>query len=67
MLRHRIWTARLTVLFALACCAADVRAQLAARQATDWISTLESPQRIAGQKVDLPSKHLSTKVELAPP
>jgi ubiquinone/menaquinone biosynthesis C-methylase UbiE len=36
----------------LACCAADVRAQLAARQATDWISTLESPQRIAGQKVD---------------
>jgi ubiquinone/menaquinone biosynthesis C-methylase UbiE len=43
---------RLTVLFALACCATDVRAQLAARQATDWISTLESPQRIAGQKVD---------------
>jgi cyclopropane fatty-acyl-phospholipid synthase-like methyltransferase len=36
----------------LACCATDVRAQLAARQATDWISTLESPQRIAGQKVD---------------
>ena len=52
MLRHRIWTARLTVLFALAYCASDVRAQLAARQATDWISTLESPQRIAGQKVD---------------
>jgi len=52
MLRHRIWTVRLTVLFALACCATDVRAQLAARQATDWISTLESPQRIAGQKVD---------------
>ena len=52
MLRHRIWTARLTVLFALAYSATDVRAQLAARQATDWISTLESPQRIAGQKVD---------------
>jgi 2-polyprenyl-3-methyl-5-hydroxy-6-metoxy-1,4-benzoquinol methylase len=52
MLRNRIWTARLALVFALACCAADARAQLAARQAPDWISTLESPQRIAGQKVD---------------
>jgi 2-polyprenyl-3-methyl-5-hydroxy-6-metoxy-1,4-benzoquinol methylase len=52
MLRNRIWTARLALVFALACCVTDVRAQLAARQAPDWISTLESPQRIAGQKVD---------------
>lgn len=52
MLRNRIWTARLTLVFALAGSAADARAQLAARQAPDWISTLESPQRIAGQKVD---------------
>jgi ubiquinone/menaquinone biosynthesis C-methylase UbiE len=52
MLRNRIWTARLALVFALACCATDARAQLAARQAPDWITTLESPQRIAGQKVD---------------
>src|SRR6516164_2945409 len=52
MLRNRFWKTRLTVLFALACCATAARAQLAARKASEWIGTLESPQRVGGQKVD---------------
>jgi 2-polyprenyl-3-methyl-5-hydroxy-6-metoxy-1,4-benzoquinol methylase len=52
MLRNRFWTSRLTALLVLACCAADSHAQLAARKAADWIGTLESPERVGGQKVD---------------
>jgi ubiquinone/menaquinone biosynthesis C-methylase UbiE len=44
--------AALGSLFLLACCAGDVRAQLASRKASDWITVLESPQRVQGQKVD---------------
>lgn len=32
--------------------AVESRAQLAPRKADDWITTLESPQRVAGQKID---------------
>ncbi len=32
--------------------AVESRAQLAPRKADDWVSTLESPQRVAGQKID---------------
>jgi 2-polyprenyl-3-methyl-5-hydroxy-6-metoxy-1,4-benzoquinol methylase len=47
MSRNRLWIAGL-----LACCAIDASAQLAARKAGEWVGTLESPERIAGQKVD---------------
>jgi ubiquinone/menaquinone biosynthesis C-methylase UbiE len=37
---------------ALACSSFHAQAQLAARKAQDWVAVLESPNRIAGQKVD---------------
>lgn len=54
-------TAVLASLFLLGCCAGDVRAQLASRKASDWISVLESPQRIQGQKVDQVLSRLSLR------
>jgi 2-polyprenyl-3-methyl-5-hydroxy-6-metoxy-1,4-benzoquinol methylase len=48
-------------LFVLACCASDVHAQLASRKASDWISVLESPQRVEGQKVDQVLARLSLR------
>jgi arsenite methyltransferase len=49
---NRFCRAALTGFFLLVCCATDSRAQLAARKADEWVGVLESPQRIAGQKVD---------------
>jgi 2-polyprenyl-3-methyl-5-hydroxy-6-metoxy-1,4-benzoquinol methylase len=61
MLRQRLWTAGLTGLVLLICCATDARAQLAARKASDWIGTLENPERIAGQKTDQVLAQLSLR------
>jgi 2-polyprenyl-3-methyl-5-hydroxy-6-metoxy-1,4-benzoquinol methylase len=51
----------LASLFVLACCVSDVHAQLASRKASDWISVLESPQRVEGQKVDQVLARLSLR------
>jgi ubiquinone/menaquinone biosynthesis C-methylase UbiE len=52
MSRNRFFPAGLAGLFVLACCPTDARAQLAARKASEWVGTLESTERISGQKVD---------------
>src|SRR5579863_6033149 len=39
----------------------DTRAQLAPRKADEWVTTLEGPQRIAGQKIDEVLAGLSLK------
>jgi 2-polyprenyl-3-methyl-5-hydroxy-6-metoxy-1,4-benzoquinol methylase len=56
--RLRVWF--LTAL-ALTAAAPGCWAQLAARKADDWVTTLEAPQRIAGQKVDQVLANLSLK------
>jgi ubiquinone/menaquinone biosynthesis C-methylase UbiE len=42
-------------------CIPSVDAQLAARKAQDWVTTLESPQRIQGQKIDEVISRLALK------
>jgi len=50
---------------ALACAflltAANLHAQLAPRKASDWVTVLESPERISGQKVDQVLARLNLK------
>jgi arsenite methyltransferase len=52
MSRDRLRIAVSTAFFLLACYAIEAPAQLASRKAGDWVGVLESPQRVAGQKVD---------------
>jgi len=47
MSRNRFWIVGL-----LGCCAISASAQLASRKAGEWVGVLESPQRIADQRVD---------------
>ena len=47
--KNRTWINCTIVLLS---CAASSFAQLASRSADEWVTTLESPQRIAGQKID---------------
>jgi 2-polyprenyl-3-methyl-5-hydroxy-6-metoxy-1,4-benzoquinol methylase len=56
--RLHVW---LLMVLALAGAAPGCWAQLAARKADDWVTTLESPQRVAGQKVDQVLANLSLK------
>jgi len=44
--------------------AAEAPAQLASRKADDWITTLERPERVAGQKVDEVLSRLNLKAGL---
>jgi predicted methyltransferase len=61
MLRKNRLRVCLLTAFALAGAAPGCWAQLAARKADDWITTLEAPQRVAGQKVDQVLANLSLK------
>ena len=56
--RLRVW---ILTAFALAGAAPACWAQLAARKADEWVTTLEGPQRIAGQKVEQVIANLSLK------
>jgi arsenite methyltransferase len=47
--RHMLWLLGLTILVGGI---SEARAQLAARKADEWISTLERPERVGGQKLD---------------
>ncbi len=49
----------LAAILAAACLPAN--AQLAARKAEDWVKTLEGPERIAGQKIDVVLARLSLR------
>ena len=51
MSRRAFFAVALPGLFGMAFFAGNASAQLAARKAGDWVGVLESPQRIAGQKV----------------
>jgi len=48
----RFRPAGVAALVLLALSATDARAQLASRKGDEWVNVLESPQRVAGQKVD---------------
>jgi ubiquinone/menaquinone biosynthesis C-methylase UbiE len=62
-MRHqRLPVFALAAFCALATLPLPVPAQLAARKAQDWVSVLESPNRIAGQKVD----EVLSRLELRP-
>jgi ubiquinone/menaquinone biosynthesis C-methylase UbiE len=61
MLRiNKLWSACLAGLM-LAGSAASIQAQLAAKKAEEWITTLEGPQRIATQKIDAVLSKLDLK------
>lgn len=49
---HKTRSYLLCVIGVMLAAAVQSSAQLAPRKADDWITTLESPQRVAGQKVD---------------
>ncbi len=60
--RSWLW---LGVAVVLAGGAVESKAQLAPRKADDWITTLESPQRVAGQKIDEVLAKLALKPGMA--
>jgi ubiquinone/menaquinone biosynthesis C-methylase UbiE len=52
MRQRRLTVLALAAFSAVACLPFPASAQLAARKAQDWVTVLESPTRISGQKVD---------------
>ena len=56
--RFRVW---ILIAFALGGATPACWAQLAARKADEWVTTLEAPQRVSGQKVDQVLANLSLK------
>jgi 2-polyprenyl-3-methyl-5-hydroxy-6-metoxy-1,4-benzoquinol methylase len=52
MRQHRLPVLAFAASLAVPCLPFSAPAQLAARKAPDWVTVLESPNRIAGQKVD---------------
>lgn len=58
--KYKLWS-RCLLSAMLLCSAAESRAQLAARKAEEWVTTLEGPQRVATQKIEGVLSRLSLK------